>query len=141
MDADGSNVTNLTAANGGAGFEDDDPAFSPDGTKIAFTSNRSSGTEVWVMDADGSDPEQLTDQAGADQHPAFSPDGTKIAFDARRGSRTDVYTMNASDGSGQTQLTDNTSLDEQDELAKLAGGAACRSARGLHRLGTAERRL
>ncbi len=118
MDADGSNVTNLTAANGGAGFEDDDPAFSPDGTKIAFTSKRGGGTEIWVMDADGSDPEQLTDQGGADQHPAFSPDGTKIAFDARRGGRTDVYTMNASDGSGQARLTDNTSLDEKDELAK-----------------------
>ncbi len=117
MDADGSNVTNLTVANGGDGFEDADPAFSPDGSSIAFSSDRDGGTEVWVMDADGSDPVQLTDQPGADQQPAFSPDGTKIAFTARRGGRTDVYTMNAADGSGQTRVTGQTTLDEKDELA------------------------
>ena len=118
MNADGSSVTNLTVGNGGAGFRDDDPAFSPDGSSIAFTSNRDGGTEVWVMDADGGAPVQLTDSANADQDPAFSPDGQKIAFTARRGARTNVYTMNASDGSDQTQLTnDNTGLDETDELA------------------------
>jgi Tol biopolymer transport system component len=66
---------------------DSDPAWSPDGTKIAFESNSDPrGTnpegdmEIFVMDADGTDPVQLTHNALRDEGPAWAPDGTMLAY-------------------------------------------------------------
>jgi hypothetical protein len=50
-----------------------DPAWSPDGTKIAFSSDRDGDPEVYVMDPDGSNVEQLTDNAFHDSDPAWQP--------------------------------------------------------------------
>ena len=72
-------------------FEDSDPAWSPDGKSLAFTSNRSQpdpdrnfNTDVWAVAADNSDkgahPTQITNNPGADHSPAWSPDGKWIAF-------------------------------------------------------------
>ena len=56
------------------------PVWSPDGTRIAFVSNRNGGfIQIHVMDADGKNPIRLTD-AVWDDYPTWSPDGTKIAF-------------------------------------------------------------
>ena len=57
------------------------PQFSPDGNRIAFMSNRNGPWQIWVCDADGSHPRQVsfTDSAGT---PRWSPDGRSIAFDA-----------------------------------------------------------
>jgi WD40 repeat protein len=76
MNVDGSNVTPLSPDP-----EDDfDPAWSPDGSKIAFTSNRAhDGSNLWVMNADGTDAHQLTTLGGL--HASWSPDGRRIAFD------------------------------------------------------------
>lgn len=75
------------------------PAYSPDGSKIAFISARTGLEQVWVMDADGGNPVQLTfDETFKGQVPDWSPDGSKIAYAA--GDPGDVLVMNA-DGSDQ----------------------------------------
>ncbi|MQF70561.1 DUF5050 domain-containing protein [SAR202 cluster bacterium AD-812-D07_MRT_10900m] len=127
-DFNGSNPTRLTEdltptlgspLMGLARFVDDDvdPAWSPDGTKIAFASQRDWDYEIYVMDADGSNPTRLTENNGWDRQPDWSPDGSKIAFSARHGVLRDggdffeIYVMDA-DGSNQTQLTSNVGDDK-----------------------------
>lgn len=57
------------------------PQFSPDGKRIAFTSNRSGDEEVWIVNADGTDPVQFTQCNGTYcRNPSWSPDGTLMAF-------------------------------------------------------------
>ena len=90
------------------------PAFSPDGTKIVFTSNRTGTSQVWLMNADGSNQTQLTfDPQPKDQVPDWSPDGSKIAYLADThgiadmgNSWGDIWVMNA-DGSGQHPITND----------------------------------
>jgi Tol biopolymer transport system component len=107
MNADGSGQTNLT--NNAA--DDEWPSWSPDGRKIAFTSDRNLGNaEIYVMNADGSNPTNLTNNVGVDVEPAWSPDGSKIAFVSTRGGEQDIYVMNAN-GSGQTALTETTEFE------------------------------
>lgn len=80
------------------------PAWSPDGTRIAFYSDRDGNTEIYVVDADGANLRRLTTSPGHDENPAWSPDGRRIAFDSDRGGTLNLWVMN-SDGSGQRQLT------------------------------------
>lgn len=90
MNPDGSDLTRLTS---GADLE---PAWSPDGTQIAFTRfNGATQGGIFVMNADGSNQRRFTANAN-DRYPTWSPDGTKIAFSSRFG----VIIMNA-DGSNQ----------------------------------------
>ena len=99
---------------------DDDPDWSPDGTKLVFTShdvnapnhNNAVSAEVYVINADGSGaPKQLTFNLEEERAPAWSPDGTRIVFSCRRGGMDfEICVMNA-DGTGQVQLTDNTMPD------------------------------
>ncbi|MGH8571087.1 MAG: InlB B-repeat-containing protein, partial [Gammaproteobacteria bacterium] len=90
---------------------DDQPAFSPDGTKIAFESRRdlnatgSANAEIYVMNADGTGQTRLTNITGSDLWPSWSPDGTKIAFYRN----TDIATM---DVDGPNAVTDVTVLTE-----------------------------
>ena len=76
MEADGSNQTRLTNNTG----DDFSPAWSPDGTKIAFRSARDGNHEIYVMNANGSNPIRLTNQFEGITQPAWSPDGTKMVF-------------------------------------------------------------
>ena len=76
MDSDGTNHRRL-AANQAENYR---PAWSPDGTRIAFVSNRNVGfDQIYLMDADEKNPIRLTDAVWND-YPAWSPDGKKIAF-------------------------------------------------------------
>jgi dipeptidyl aminopeptidase/acylaminoacyl peptidase len=82
------------------------PAWSPDGSKIAFVK----GFDIVVMNADGTNPIGLTAAAATNSAPAWSPDGTKIAFHSSRDGNFEIYVMNA-DGSNQTRLTSNAAGD------------------------------
>jgi TolB protein len=107
MNADGTGQTNRT--NNPA--SDGQPAWSPDGTKIAFATDRDgTGHEIYTMNADGTSPTRLTNNTATDWSPAWSPDGTKIAFTSFRDGNYEIYAMNA-DGTGQTRLTNNTAAD------------------------------
>jgi Tol biopolymer transport system component len=101
MSADGSGKAALTQNQDG----DDAPVWSPDGTKIAISSERDESWEIYVLSADGGAPSRLTVNRSADDaFPDWSPDGTKIAFETDRDDDYEIYVMNA-DGSGQTNLT------------------------------------
>ena len=86
------------------------PAWSPDGRKLAFVSERDGNAEIYVMNADGSAQENLTRQPASDSHPSWSRDGRKIAFVSRRDGNSEIYVMNA-DGSGLRNLTRTPSND------------------------------
>lgn len=80
------------------------PAWSPDGTRLAFYSGRSGNDDIWAIDVDGNAEAQLTEDPGRDRRPSWSPDGTKIVFDSNRAGSHDIWIMNA-DGSDQRPLT------------------------------------
>jgi Tol biopolymer transport system component len=107
MQADGSGPTRLTTD---PSF-DADPAWSPDGTRIAFRSDRDGNPEIYVMNADGSGQTNLTNEGSEDQEPAWSPDGNKITFASDRDGDSEIFVMNA-DGSSPVQLTDNILFDD-----------------------------
>ena len=101
INADGSGVpTRLTTAIG----IDRSPEWSPDGSKILFRSTRDGDTNIYVMDADGSNQVRLTSDVGSDIQPTWSPDCSRIAFlSDRDAGNKDIYVMNA-DGSNQVSL-------------------------------------
>jgi len=106
MNADGSGTRRLTH---NVGY-DGEPAWSPDGRRIAFQSKRRVGGngEIYVMNADGSGKRNLTRNPAQDGRPSWSPDGRRIAFVSNRdGRRLEAHVMNA-DGSGQRSLTQGT---------------------------------
>jgi TolB protein len=86
------------------------PAWSPDGRKLAFVSQRDGNAEIYVMSADGSEQQNLTRQPASDSHPSWSPNGRKLAFVSRRDGNSEIYVMNA-DGSGLRNLTRTPSAD------------------------------
>jgi Tol biopolymer transport system component len=118
MDADGTNEQQLTATP--SVNSDEQPSISPDGTKIAFASNRhyrffgdpenADLLDIYVMNADGTgEPRRLTFDAAPtypletqSQNPAWSPDGSRIAYESTRGleGKGEIFVMNA-DGSGE----------------------------------------
>ena len=84
-------------------FFQTDPAWSPDGSTIAFASKRSGSFDLYAVSADGSDMRRLTSTKEDDDEPTWSPDGKRIAF--ARGASSRLFVMSA-DGSGARRLTD-----------------------------------
>jgi WD40 repeat protein len=111
MNADGTGQTRLTTLANGARF----PAWSPDGSRIAYTSTGSttSNEDIYLINADGSvsGNDRLTDDPGVDYAPSWSPDGSRIAFRSSRDGNNEIYVMGA-DGQNQTRLTFDPGFDD-----------------------------
>ena len=103
MDPDGGGQTNITSTT----EWEYDPAFSPDGTRIAFV-RETPQSDIWVMNADGSGgvnlsgPDTVVGTNGI--HPTWSPDGSLVAY----ADNADIWVMSATDGSNKTNLTNTT---------------------------------
>jgi TolB protein len=78
-------------------------AWSPDGSKLAFTSNRDGNPEIYVMNKDGSGVRRVTNNPAIDVSPTWSPTGNQIAWVSDRTGNPKIYIMNA-DGTGQRPL-------------------------------------
>jgi Tol biopolymer transport system component len=90
-------------------WRDDHPSLSPDGRRVAFTSNRSGSSELWVADADGSSPIQLSQYNGPEAISSrWSPDGRSLAFACEAGGNHDIFVMTA-DGKASRRITSELS--------------------------------
>lgn len=102
VNVDGSGLIRLTDDPA----RDWDAAWSPDGTQVAFQSERDGDWAIYTMNADGSGQTRVTDGRGPD----WSPDGSTIVFFDDQDGDQEIYLIGV-DGSGRTQLTQNSSRD------------------------------
>ncbi len=102
VDLEGNIIKRLT--NGPSGALNVEPAVSPDGKKVAFSSDRSGKPMVWVMDIDGTNAVRRTFAGTYNSSPSWSPDGKKIAFAGLDTNHYDIFIMDA-DGSKIERLT------------------------------------
>jgi len=91
MNGDGSDKSQLTRNDNKFDIL---PVFSPDGSLIAFSSNRSGAFDIWLMDRDGGNPKNLTNDEYFNTKPSFSADGENIIFTSYRYGNFAVWTMN-----------------------------------------------
>jgi Tol biopolymer transport system component len=103
-DLDGQNLIRLTDTPG----YDAEASYSPDGSRIVFTSFRDGDGEIYIMDADGRNPRRITRARGYDGGPFFSPDGRRIIYRSdRKGNDLLQIYVNDTEGAAERALTNN----------------------------------
>ena len=80
------------------------PSFSPDGTQLAFNSNRDGNIDIYIMNVDGTGTRRLTNHPGIDTSPTWSPLGHQIAFTSDRSGSPQIYVVDI-DGTGLRRIT------------------------------------
>jgi Tol biopolymer transport system component len=83
------------------------PQYSPDGSSVAFMSDRSGFMEIWVSRSDGANPRQLTELHGEGGAPRWSPDGRRIAFDMRVNGNHGVFVVGTDGGPVMRLIADS----------------------------------
>jgi Tol biopolymer transport system component len=150
MNAGGSRQKRLTHEQGDSStpeglFFQVEPSWSPDGSKIAFSSKRDGPSHIFVMRADGSKTRRLTDTKLDDGNPSWSPNGASIAFD--RGG--DLFVMSA-DGTAARRVVNDQALETDPDWSpdgrwlvyvRKVGGTTIRELWLVHPDGTRRRKL
>ena len=80
------------------------PTVSPDGTMLAFCSNRSGSEDIWVMSLPDGEPRRLTQLEGAEQFPTWAPDGRSVLFRSIQGAETDIWQVGVSGESNPRRI-------------------------------------
>ena len=102
VNADGSGMVQLTDDQG----DDSDPAWSPDGSKLAFASRRDGMDDIFVVNTDGTGLRRITNDSFVEAEPTWSPDGREIAFTSFRDGQHDIFVI-YDDGTGRRQITND----------------------------------
>ena len=109
--ASGANLSgspeNLTQEVAGPAANDIDPDLSADGTKVVFSSDRTGGGDIYVVDVATRTATRLTTDPAAETKPTFSPDGNQIAFVRVVGGDTEIFRMNATAGATAVNISNN----------------------------------
>ncbi len=100
IDLDGGASRHLTRSLGA----DRQPAYSPDGRSIVFSSNRTGNLDLWLVDRASGELRQLTDDASQDWDPGFTPDGRRVLFSSSRGGNLEIWSLDL-DGSNARQVS------------------------------------
>lgn len=104
---DGSNLVSLSKNRA----IDVAPAWSPDGRRLAFVSDRTGAPQIYLMNADGSNQRRLSFQGSYNAHPAWSPDGRWIAYESRIGGQFDIWLIDP-EGTVNVPLVQHPRSDE-----------------------------
>ena len=111
MNSDGSNKKQLTNT-----LSDYQPRWSPNGTKIAFSSKRDGDYDIYIMDSSGNNLELITIDSKDDSFPAWSLDGEKIVFTSNRNGNNDIWILELREPSDQIDSDNDGLLDSVEDL-------------------------
>lgn len=100
-------MTRLTSGE----WDDESPSISPDGTRVAFSSNQNGYWDIYILDLLSGDTQQLTDDAAYDGAPAWSPDGQWLAFEKYVEENLDLYIQPPDGSLDAIRVTFNSGVD------------------------------
>lgn len=92
-------------------WDDLQPALSPDGSQVAFTSHRGGKWDLFILDLHSGGLIQVTDDLAYEGNPAWSPDGLRLAYEKYVGSNLDIYMQTIDGESGETRVTKHSAAD------------------------------
>jgi eukaryotic-like serine/threonine-protein kinase len=98
---------------------DRQPAYTPDGKTVIFSSNRSGNLDLWTIATDGGTVRRITDDGAEDWDPAFTHDGKKVVWSSARSGNLEIWIANA-DGSGARQIS-HDGVDAENPTATADG--------------------